>query len=492
MADDMGYSDLGCYGSEIQTPNIDQLAYTGMRFTNFYNNGICVPSRASLLTGMYPQKVGIYTNRPGKYTNSLTLGEVLKPAGYRTLMVGKWHADETPYQRGFDRYFGLTDGAANHFNPGPKRAGEPEPGRKLTTVPRGYPRRWAIDDQEFLPYETSESDFYSTDTFTDYALEYLESYKDEENPFFLYVAYTAPHYPLQAWPEDIEKYKSTYDIGWDSLRNQRHARLKELGIIDKNLALPERDEVVPAWDSITNKDDWSFTMAVYAAMVDRIDQNVGRLLDKLDQIGERENTIVIFLSDNGGCAEDANYTPDIPPGPVESYRAVGASWANASNTPYRRFKKWNHEGGIKTPLIVNWPGVIEPGRVTSAVGHIMDFMPTFYELANASFPDNIDGSPLNSIDGKSLLPILTDTAGTQHNALFWQSNPREHRAVRQGDWKLVSQGDDFETELYNLATDPSENTDLAVIMPEKVAELDSLFYHWASQMNIEDQEYIEY
>ncbi|MEQ9305534.1 MAG: sulfatase-like hydrolase/transferase, partial [Marinoscillum sp.] len=162
------------------------------------------------------------------------------------------------------------------------------------------------------------------------------------------------------------------------------------------------------------------------------------------------------------------------------------------NTPYRRFKKWNHEGGIKTPLIVNWPGVIEPGRVTSAVGHIMDFMPTFSELANASFPDNIDGSPLNSIDGKSLLPIFTDTAGTQHNALFWQSNPREHRAVRQGDWKLVSQGDDFETELYNLATDPSENTDLAVIMPEKVAELDSLFYHWASQMNIEDQEYIEY
>ncbi|WP_170147935.1 arylsulfatase [Marinoscillum furvescens] len=492
MADDMGYSDVGCYGGEINTPNIDQLAYTGLRFTNFYNNGICVPSRASLLTGVYPQKVGIYTNRPAQYTNSVTLGEALKTADYRTLMVGKWHADQTPYQRGFDRYFGLTDGAANHFNPGPQRVGEPEPGRKLSTVPRGYPRRWAIDDKEFLPYETQEKDFYSTDTFTDYALDYLETYKNEDNPFFLYVAYTAPHYPLHAWPEDIEKYKDTYHIGWDSLRAQRFTRLQELGLISKNLTLGARDETVPAWDTVSNKEEWAHTMAVYAAMVDRIDQNVGRLVQKLEELGKRENTLILFLSDNGGCGEDANYTPNIPPGPVDSYRSVDAPWANASNTPYRRFKKWNHEGGIKTPLIVNWPQEIKEGRVTDEIGHIMDFMPTFLELAGGTYPQAYKGNPVAPLDGKSLLPILKGTGVSQQEVLYWQSNPQQHRAVRKGDWKLVSQGDAYETELYDLSVDPLENINLASELPDKVAELDSMFYNWAQRMDIKDQEYIEF
>lgn len=492
MVDDMGYSDIGCFGGEIHTPNIDQLAASGMKFTNFYNNGICVPSRTSLLTGVYPQKAGIYTNRPGKYQNSITFAEALKPAGYRTLMVGKWHADETPFQRGFDRHFGLTDGAANHFNPGPGRLNEPEPGRKLTTVPRGYPRRWAIDDQEYLPYETVEPNFYSTDTFTDYALSYLEEYKNEPDPFLLYIAYTAPHYPLQAWPEDIEKYKTRYKSGWDSLRQERFERLKALNLVEDHLVLGDRDEEVEPWEQVEDKDEWVSKMAVYAAMIDRVDQNVGRVLDKLEALGERENTLIIFLSDNGGCAEDANYTPDIAPGPVESYRSVGAGWANASNTPYRRFKRWNHEGGIKTPLIVNWPGVVASGSTTDRVGHLIDFMPTFLELANAQYPDQFNEKPILPIDGKSLVPVLKGAPDSGHELLFWQSNPKEHRAVRQGNWKLVSQGDEFETELYDLASDPLEQSNLALQNPQKLKELDSLFQSWASQVNIGDQEYIEY
>ncbi|MEP4532143.1 MAG: arylsulfatase [Cyclobacteriaceae bacterium] len=492
MVDDMGYSDLGCFGGEINTPRIDSLAQSGLTFTNFYNNGICVPSRTSLLTGMYPQKAGIYTNRPGKYENAITIGEALRETGYRTLMVGKWHADETPYDRGFDRHFGLTDGAANHFNPGPKRINEPDPGRKLTTVPRGYPRRWAMDDKEYLPYTTTESDFYSTDTFTDYALDYLDEYKNEENPFFLYIAYTAPHYPLHAWPEDIARYKGVYDIGWDSLRIQRFDRLKKLGLVDQTLELGPRDESASAWDTVSNKEDWALTMAVYAAMIDRVDQNVGRVLDKLENLGKRENTLIIFLSDNGGCAEDANYTPEIAPGPVESYRSVGVHWANASNTPFRRFKRWNHEGGIKTPLIVNWPGVIASGTQTDAVGHVMDFMPTFLELARGDYPESFNGDKILPMDGKSLVPVIKNESGEGHEVLFWQSNPKEHRAVRRENWKLVSQGDDFPTELYDLSVDPLESNDLADQYPELLQELDSLFYQWASKMDIGDQAYNEF
>lgn len=491
MVDDMGYSDIGCYGGEIETPNIDNLAYTGIRFSNFYNNAICVPTRASLLTGMYPQKAGVYTNEPKKYKNSVTLAEVLKEAGYRTLMVGKWHAEETPYQRGFERHFGLCDGAANHFNPGPKRMGEREPGRKISTVPRGYPRRWAVDGQEFEPYVTKDSAHYSTDTYTDYALDYLEEYKHDEKPFFLYVAYTAPHYPLHAWPGDIEKYRGKYLKGWDSLRVDRFRRLKDLGLIPENILLCDRDNAVPQWEDIENKDEWDLTMAVYAAMIDRVDQNVGRILNKLDELGERENTLIVFLSDNGGCAEDANYTPNIAPGPVESYRSVGKPWAIASNTPYKKYKKWCHEGGIKTPMIVNWPKYIKQPKITEHVGHIIDFMPTLLDIAEADYPTEYNGQTISPYDGKSLLPVILGNEAEGHDVLYWQSSPKKQRAIRKGKWKLVSEGENYGTELYNLEEDLLEENNVSKLYPEVVQELDSLFYIWSKSVGSGQQEYIE-
>jgi len=298
MADDMGYSDIGCYGGEICTPNLDRLAAGGLRFTQFYNNSICVPTRASLLTGLYSQQVGVHYNTPTVMKNCVTLAEVLRSAGYRTLMTGKWHAEQIPCQRGFDRYFGLADGCCNYFNPGPRRAGEGEPGRKLTSF--GYPRRWAIDDKVYLPYKPKDKNFYTTDAFTDYAIDYLQQYGREERPFFLYVAYTAPHYPLHAWGEDITRYRGKYMVGWDKLRQQRFERMVEMGLVDKRWGLSPRDEEVPKWDSVEDKDSWDLKMAVYAAMIDRMDRNIGRIIAKIRQLGKEDNTLVLFLSDNGG------------------------------------------------------------------------------------------------------------------------------------------------------------------------------------------------
>lgn len=495
MVDDMGYSDIGCYGGEIQTPNIDQLAADGVRFTNFYNNGICVPTRASLLTGLYPQNVGIYTNRPDKYQHSATLGEVLRSAGYRTLMTGKWHALETPYQRGFDRHFGLTDGAANHFNPGPRRVGEAEPGRKISTIPKGYPRRWAVDSIEYQPYIVEDKDFYSTDAFTNYAIDYLEEYKNEEKPFFLYLAFTAPHYPIQAFPADIAKYRGKYMVGWDSLRAARFERQKQLGLIDVKATLPERAPNVPAWESVKDKDAWDLTMSVYAAMVDRIDQNVGKLLAKLDALGEAENTLVIFLSDNGACGDEANYTPDIAPGTMESYRTTDAPWANASNTPYRLYKKWNHEGGIKTPMIARWLNQIDSvGGYQTQIAHVIDFMATFVDISGATYPTELNGYQVKPMDGQSIKTLLTSMSlnGKKRENLYWQSTPGKQRAIRSGDWKLVSEGDDYNNELYNLVTDPFENNNLANSNREKLKELDSMFYEWANRVGIANQKFEEY
>ena len=292
MADDMGFSDIGCYGGEINTPNIDRLAYGGIRFTQFYNNAICVPTRASLLTGLYSQQVGVWSNTPKKMENCGTLAEVLKNAGYRTLMTGKWHSLEIPVQRGFDRHYGLADGCCNFFNPGLRRPGEPEPGRKRHPGP--WPedkrlfrdaRRWAIDDKEFIPYSPGDRDFYTTDAFTDYALKYLDEYSHEDNPFFLYVAYTAPHYPLHAWPEDIAKYRGRYMCGWDKLREQRYKRMLEMGLIDERWTLSPRNKEVPAWEDVDDKDAWDLKMAVYSAMIDRMDQNQ-EMFNKLMEEGD--------------------------------------------------------------------------------------------------------------------------------------------------------------------------------------------------------------
>ncbi|MFW5710220.1 MAG: arylsulfatase [Bacteroidota bacterium] len=473
MADDMGYSDLGCYGSEIHTPNLDSLGFNGVRFTQFYNSSKSFPSRASLLTGLYSHQVGM-GKKPALLTrNCVTIAEVLKKAGYRTLMSGKWHGDDLPVNIGFDRYYGLCDGAVNFWNPGEQRPGEPMPGRKQFM----YPRKWAIDSTVYRPYTPEDSNFYITDAFTDWALKFLDEYNNEEKPYFLYMAYTAPHYPLHAWPEDIAKYKGRYMIGWDSLRLQRFERIKQLGLFDDDIQLPPRDPECPPWDEVENKDEWELKMAVYAAMVDRMDQNIGRLLQKVKELGEEDNTVIMFLSDNGACAEEANYTPDIPPGPVESYRSVDLPWANASNTPFRKFKNYDFEGGICTPFILYHPGFDEKaGAITPEPGHLIDLMATCIDLGKATYPGKFEGEEIQPLEGKSLMPVLENGERDGHDYIYWQW--QNSCGIRKGNWKLVGFIDQ-PWELYNLQDDRSELVNLAAEQPELVIELDSMYNSWA-------------
>ena len=480
MVDDMGYSDVGCYGGEIETPNIDRLADEGVRFTQFYNCARCIPTRASLLTGLYPQQVKTTgEGRSRAMQNCVTLAEVLKSAGYRTLMTGKWHNPETPVARGFDRYYGLVSGCCNYFNPGLKRPGENEPGRKRP----GEQRPWAIDDQIIQPYTPEDKNFYTTDAFTDQALEYLDQYGQEDRPFFLYLPYTAPHFPIQAWPEDIAKYRGKYKIGWDVIRERRYERMLEMGLLDSRWALSQRDPRAPAWEDAEDKDGWDLKMAVYAAMIDRVDQNIGRLLQKLYQLGKEDNTLVLFLSDNGACSEDARGFPsketDIPPGPMESYRTVDLPWANASDTPFRKFKLWTHEGGIATPLIARWPKVIEErGTLTRQVGHVMDIMPTLCEIAGASYPETYNDQTVLPVEGKSLLPVLVGEEREGHDVIYWED--LGNRAVRQGKWKIVAaKGESWE--LYDLEEDRSETTNLAGQFPDKVERMAGMWDDWAER-----------
>ena len=307
MVDDMGYSDIGCYGGEVKTPNLDQLAKNGLRFTQFYNTAKCHTTRAELLTGNYAYSIG-----DNKMEHGATFGEVLRPIGYRTLISGEVAPSTSPTTRGFDRYYGLADGCSNFFNPGLKaRPGEGPPGRKGKT----RVRRWAIEDKVIMGYTSPDKKFYHTDAFTNYAIDRLEEYKDEDKPFVLYLPYTAPHYPLHAWPEDIAKYRGKYKVGWDEIRKQRFKRMNEMGIIGPNHKLTPRAS--KAWDDLTDeqKDAEDLKMAVYAAMIDRVDQNLGRLFAKVKELGEWDNTLIMFLTDNEACPEQPNTTPNIPPGP---------------------------------------------------------------------------------------------------------------------------------------------------------------------------------
>ena len=468
MADDLGYSDIGCFGGEIETPNLDALAAAGMRFTQFYNCAKCSPTRASLLTGQYDQAVGV-----GNMEHGATFAEVLRAAGYRTIASGKWHQNPLPTARGFDRYYGLADGCCNYWNPGTKaRPGEGKPGRKRPT-----PRRWAIEDKVIMGYVPEDKDFYTTDAFADYAIERLEEYKNEDRPFLLYLPHTAPHYPLHAWPADIAKYRGKYKIGWDKLRGQRYKRQIKMGILDSKYALSPRDERVPSWDSLSDseKDQADLKMAVYAAMVDRMDQAIGRVLAKVKQLGKWENTLVLFLADNGGCAETPDKTPGIPPGPVEGYRALGPAWANASNTPYRKYKSTDYEGGACTPFIAHWPGVIKPGTVTDQVGHIIDVLPTFMQVAGAAYPDQINGRKLKPLAGKSLLPIFRGQQRQGHDVLYWQFG--RAKAVRTGKWKLVRYGQ-ADWELYDLEEDRTELNNLAGQYPQRAQKMADMWKNW--------------
>jgi arylsulfatase len=465
MVDDMGYSDIGCYGGEVQTPNLDRLAKDGLRFTQFYNTAKCHTTRAELLTGNYAYSIG-----DNNMEHGATFGEVLRTIGYRTLIAGKWHQKPLPTTRGFDRYFGLADGCSNFFNPGLKaRPGEGPPGRKGKT----RVRRWAIEDKVIMGYTSPDKKFYHTDAFTSYAIDRLDEYKDENKPFVLYLPYTAPHYPLHAWPEDIAKYRGKYKVGWDAIRKQRFARMNKMGIIGPNHKLTPRAS--KAWDDLTEKqkDEEDLKMAVYAAMIDRVDQNLGRLFAKLRELGKWDNTLIMFLTDNGACPEQPNTTPNIPPGPVESYRTVSVGWANASNTPYKKFKSTDYEGGIRTPFIAHWPGVIKPG-MTGQVGHIIDVSATFRDITGAKYPKEILGNKTKSPLGKSLLPIFKGEVREPHKEIYWHFS--RANALRQGDLKVVRAGKAWE--LYDLKADPTEMNNLAKKMPEKTAALAQMWEAW--------------
>lgn len=477
MADDMGFSDLGCYGGEIPTPHLDRLARGGLHFTQFYNNAKCEPTRSSLLTGHYTQIAGA---SPTITYRTPTFGELLRPAGYLTLMTGKWHAGQKPFDRGFDHHFGLTDGCSNYFNPGHPRPGEPQPSEK------NFPRRWAEDGVEFRPFSPADPAFYATDAYTQYAIRFLDEAASAGRPFLLYVAYTAPHYPLQAPPEAIARHRGRYRSGWDVLRAERLQRQKRLGVISVDTPLPPREPGVPAWDTLTEaeKDGWDLRMSVYAAMVERLDQGVGRLLARLAANGQADNTVVMFLSDNGGEDDDTDYSrvPGTVAGPQESYRMVGPGWAQVSNTPFRHSKTWMHEGGIATPFIVRWPNVIPAGSRTAQTGHIIDLVPTFLELAGAEYPLRWNGATVPPPAGRSLLPVFKAVLRPDF-PVFWQLGSAA--AVRSGPWKLVrgrvesTRSAPAAWELYRVDQDRNELHDLAATHPEQVAALAAKWTAWS-------------
>ncbi|MCY3487239.1 MAG: arylsulfatase [Bacteroidetes bacterium] len=478
LADDLGYSDIGAYGGEIHTPTLDTLAENGVRFRQFYNAGRCCPTRASLLTGRYPHGVGMgamvssvdseLTTGPyqGYLSESaLTLAEMLQDAGYHTYMSGKWHVGERPQHwprtRGFERYFGLISGASSYYE-------------IIENQPRK--RQMVLDDD---PWSPPDSGFYMTDAFTDRAIEFLQSHPSEK-PFLLYLAYTAPHWPLHALPEDIARYTNEYEDGWDVLRQDRYTRMQELGVIDETYAFSSRPARLPAWQDMIDRKDWALRMSVYAAMVDRMDQGIGRVIDQLRSMDALDNTLVIFLSDNGGCAESVDgrrlHDPSTHAGERGSYLAYEEAWANASNTPFRLYKQWVHEGGIATPLIAHWPARIRgPGRIIDEPGHVIDLMATVAEVARATLPHS---------DGKSLLPLLdTPEYSWPDRTLYWEHIG--NRAIRQGDWKLVWDRGRAEWELYNLALDATELYDLAAEAPEIASSLQHRWEVWADSIGVQ-------
>lgn len=486
MADDMGYSDLGCYGSDIKTPNIDRLANEGLRYTQFYNAARCCPTRASLLTGLYPHQAGMgemvvldsADSEKGAYQGYLnnecvTLAEVLKSAGYTTLMSGKWHVGEFrhvwPVDRGFDRYWGLISGAANYFN--------------VTQTKNHQPIRTMAEDGNEIPLPTE--DFYMTDAITENAIKMLEENSDKL--FFQYVAYTAPHWPLHALPEDIEKYKGKFQDGWDALREKRYQKMIEMGIISKEWLLSPRDEGAMDWDSVSDKELMDLKMAIYAAQIDRMDQGIGQILKTLEDQGRLDNTLVLFLSDNGACAETGPLGNDfwgngITPGGEESYQSYGRSWANASNTPFRYHKHWVHEGGISTPLIIRWPEVIKKGgKIEEQSGHIIDIMATLVDISSAEYPSTYNGNQIQPMEGKSLLPVIKGQTGDPHDYLYWEHE--QNKAVRHGKWKLVAEaGKDWE--LYNIEKDRSELNNLTSQYPIIVMELKNAWKEWADKVGV--------
>lgn len=495
MSDDMGYSDLGCYGGEIDTPNLDALAGKGIRFTQFYNSGRSCPTRASLMTGLHPHQTGIghMTNDPENPVafdinlpgyrgflnrNSVTIAEVLKEAGYTTLMTGKWHLgmhkqERWPLQRGFDRFYGILAGASNFFKP-------------------VHPRGITLDNQAI---EIDDPDYYTTDAFTDYAIHFIQEAreKDSEQPFFLYLAYNAPHWPLQAPPEVVDKYKGKYMEGWSALRKERFQRMTDMGLIESgNIFSPDDSR---SWDSLDEekKKEMDLRMAIYAAQVEQMDTNIGKLMEYLESSDLTENTFIIFLNDNGACAEGGMLGGG-PTAQLETeegyFLTYGQAWANASNTPLRSYKHWMHEGGIATPCIVSWPSGIpsdNEGSILRQYGFLPDIMATCVDLAGAKYPKRYKGNKIYPLQGKSFVNQLKGIDKPIHKeAVFWEHEG--NRAVRLGDYKLVMAWDNDNPEnweLYNVRKDRAEMRDLSNQMPSKVQKMKKMWHDWAKKSMVE-------
>lgn len=527
MSDDMGFSDIGCYGGEIRTPNLDRLAAGGLRFTQFYNTARCCPTRASLLTGLYPHQAGVgwmladqglagYST--GLNHQCVTIAEALRPAGYRTYMTGKWHVtthtrpegpkDNWPLQRGFEKFYGTIIGAGSFFDP--------------TTLCRQNTYVTPVNDPEYKP-----KTYYYTDAISDHAVRYIcEHYRDTpDKPFFLYVAYTAAHWPMHALPEDIAKYKGRYDKGYGAIRDARYKRLVDMGLISDKCGLSAQ---AGDWEKFQPKEWEARGMEVYAAMVDRMDQGIGRIVETLKKQGRLDNTAIFFLEDNGGCAEGMGRGPKVNdrwvkaiknrdpmgadelqpkiwppmktrdgqpvrggptvmPGPANTYIGYGRNWANVSNTPFREYKHWVHEGGISTPLIVHWPaGIQARGELRHQPGHLIDIMATCVDIGGATYPERRGEHSIVPMEGKSLAPAF-ENKPLERNALYWEHEA--NCAIRMGGWKLVRKGKTGSGklrpwELYDLETDRAEMYDLAQMYPQHVAAMALKWEAWAERAKV--------
>ena len=492
LADDMGFSDLGSFGSEINTPNLDKLAAEGLKMTQFYNSGRCCPSRAALLTGLYPHQAGIGDMIQDKGSpayqgylseQSVTIAELLKTAGYHTIVSGKWHVGQVEsalaHNRGFDKSFTMQNNGSSYFNSEPIY----NDGRKVTFL---------LNGKQIQRQDTSR---YLTQAITDFAIKSLDELPKDKNPFFLYVAYNAPHWPIQALPEDIAKYKGKYLEGWDALRNRRFRKQKSLGILGNETALSQRYAEVPDWNRLsdTDKEFWDTRMAIYAAMIDRMDYGIGEILARLKALKKDKNTVILFVSDNGGSADtvkDWDYVTQKNgrPGSVTSIDSYYPPWGNVSNTPFRLFKKNTHEGGIASPFIAWYPGIIKAGSASDHPGHLIDFMPTCLELAGIPYPKKFKSKTLTPLEGKSLINIFNNKPVQGHASLFWEHEGS--RAIRKGDWKLVAEINQ-PWELYNLKSDRSEMKNLASQYPGKVKSLEKEFLIWAKKVGVVDWETIK-
>ena len=522
MADDMGYSDIGCYGGEINTPNLNGLAANGLRFTQFYNTARCCPTRASLMTGLYQHQAGVghmmddkgYDSYRGDLSNNcVTIAEVLKQAGYSTYMSGKWHVTKHikpegpkhnwPRQRGYDRFYGTITGAGSFYDP--------------TTLCRGNTYVTPENDPEYQP-ET----YYYTDAISDNATRYVREHCEGSaaKPFFMYVAYTAAHWPMHALEKDITKYKGKYDEGYACYRERRLKRLRKMGLVSKDWAMSEQPG---DWESVKHKEWESRCMEVYAAMVDNMDQGIGRIVAELKKQGIFDNTLILFLQDNGGCAEGMGRGenindkwrsgvkdrkpmgkdelqphiwppmktrdgrpvlggPSVMPGPDGTYIAYGRDWANVSNTPFRYYKHWVHEGGISTPLIAHWPAQIKSrGKLRHQPGHLIDIMATCVDVARAQYPSEYKGKKITPMEGRSLVPAFGNKP-IEREAIYWEHEG--NRAVRQGKWKLVSRHPG-KWELYDLEADRTELNNLIEKNPAKAEELKAMYEAWAKRAGVQ-------